>query len=49
MVVNRYTEECLGESEGNCLLVQEGEQIGTDECSLFFYKDSIEGFDYEPG
>jgi hypothetical protein len=49
MVVNSYTVECVGEMEGNCLLVQEGDQIGTDDWSLFYYEDSIEGFDYEPG
>ena len=49
MMVNSYTEECVGEMEGNCLLVQEGDQIGTDDWSLFYYEDSIEGFDYEPG
>ncbi|MBZ9629261.1 DUF4377 domain-containing protein [Salegentibacter sp. LM13S] len=49
MVVNSYTEECVGEREGKCLLVQEGDQIGTDDWNLFYYEDSIEGFDYEPG
>jgi hypothetical protein len=49
MVVNSYTEECVGEREGNCLLVQEGDHIGTDNWSLFYYEGSIEGFDYEPG
>ncbi|MBZ9730832.1 DUF4377 domain-containing protein [Salegentibacter sp. JZCK2] len=49
MVVNSYTEECVGEMEGNCLLVQEGDQIGTEDWSLFYYEDSIIGFDYEPG
>ncbi len=49
MVVNSYTEECVGEMEGNCLLVQEGDQIGTDDWSLFYYEHSIKGFDYEPG
>lgn len=48
MVVNSYTEECVGKG-GYCLLVQEGDQIGTDDWSLFYYEVSIEGFDYEPG
>ncbi|HSI71386.1 MAG TPA: DUF4377 domain-containing protein [Gillisia sp.] len=49
MMVNSYTVECVGEMEGNCLLVQEGDQIGSEDWSLFYYEDSISGFDYEPG
>ena len=47
--VNSYTVECYGEMEGNCLLVQEGEKIGREDWEYFYYEDSIEGFDYEPG
>lgn len=49
MMVNSYTVECVGEMEGNCLLVQEGDEIGTEDWSMFYYEDSISGFDYEPG
>ncbi|WP_372919976.1 DUF4377 domain-containing protein [Salegentibacter sp.] len=49
MMVNSYTVECVGEMEGNCLLVQEGDEIGTEDWNLFYYEDSISGFDYEPG
>ena len=47
--VNSYTVECYGEMEGNCLLVQEGDKIGTEDWEYFYYEDSIEGFDYEAG
>ncbi|WP_424493493.1 DUF4377 domain-containing protein [Salinimicrobium sp. GXAS 041] len=47
--VNSYTVSCIGEMEGECLLVQEGNAIGTDDWELFYYKDDIEGFDYEEG
>lgn len=47
--VNSYTVECYGEMEGNCLLVQEGDKIGTEDWEYFYYEDSIDGFDYEPG
>lgn len=49
MRVNSYTVECVGEMEGTCLLVQEGDKIGTAEWEFFYYHDSIRGFDYEPG
>lgn len=49
MMVNSYTVECVGEMEGNCLLVQEGDEIGTEDWNLFYYEDSISGFDYESG
>lgn len=49
MMVNSYTVECVGEAEGTCLLVQEGEMIGTENWEYFYYVDSIEGFTYEPG
>lgn len=49
MRINSHTVECVGEAEGNCLLVQEGDQIGTDDWELFYYEDSILGFNYEPG
>lgn len=47
--VNSYTVDCVGEMEGKCLLVQEGDKIGTEEWEYFYYEDSIVGFDYEPG
>ena len=49
MMVNSYTVDCVGETEGTCLLVQEGDMIGTENWENFFYSDSIEGFNYEPG
>ena len=45
MRVNSYTVECVGEMEGTCLLVQEGDKIGTAEWEFFYYHDSIIGFD----
>lgn len=47
--VNSYTVDCVGEMEGNCLLVQEGDNIGSEEWEYFYYEDSIIGFNYEPG
>lgn len=47
--VNSFTVECVGEMEGNCLLVQEGDEIGTDNWENFYYEDDIVGFNYEPG
>lgn len=49
MRVNSYTAECVGEMEGTCLLVQEGDKMGTEDWEYFYYVDSIEGFSYEPG
>ena len=49
MRVNSYTVECVGEMEGICLLVQEGDKIGGTDWEYFYYHDSIIGFDYEPG
>jgi hypothetical protein len=49
MMVNSYTVDCVGETAGICLLVQEGDMIGTGKWENFFYSDSIEGFNYEPG
>lgn len=47
--VNSHTVECYGEMEGICLLVQEGEKLGTEDWEYFYYEDSIDGFDYEEG
>lgn len=47
--VNSHTIPCTGESEGECLLIQEGGAIGSNEWELFYFKDDIIGFDYEPG
>lgn len=49
MRINSYTVDCVGEAEGTCLLVQEGDKIGTEDWELFYFEDSITGFDYEPG
>ncbi len=49
MTVNSYTVGCVGEMEGTCLLVQEGDMIGTENWENFYFYDSIEGFTYEPG
>lgn len=49
MMVNSYTVDCIGEVEGTCLLVQEGNMIGTENWEYFYYVDGIEGFTYEPG
>ena len=45
--VNSYTETCQGLIEMQCLLVQEGDQIGTDRWEIFY--TTIDGFDYEEG
>ena len=47
--VNSYTVPCVGEAEGECLLIQKGTAIGTDDWEYFYFKDDIEGFDYEEG
>lgn len=47
--VASHTVSCTGESEGRCLLIQEGTAIGTDDWEYFYYEDGIEGFDYKPG
>ncbi|CAN5158717.1 hypothetical protein BH23BAC2_BH23BAC2_12250 [soil metagenome] len=49
MRVNSTTVNCIGVMEGTCLLVQEGNMIGTENWEYFYYVDSIEGFSYEPG
>lgn len=49
MRVNYYLQNCIGEMDGQCLLIQEGDQIGGDQWVLFYYYNSIEGFDYESG
>ncbi len=49
MMVNSYTVDCIGEMEGTCLLVQEGDMIGTGNWEYFYFVDSIEGFKYETG
>lgn len=49
MRVSHRTVNCVSEMEGECLLVQEGEAIGTADWKYFYFKDSIIGFDYEPG
>ena len=45
--VNSYTETCQGLVEQQCLLVQEGSAIDSDNWNYFY--SEIEGFDYEAG
>ncbi len=45
--VNYYHEECEGVISQRCLLIQEGNLIGSDEWEYFY--DSIDGFNYEAG
>jgi hypothetical protein len=45
--LNSYTETCQGLIEMQCLLVQTGDQIGTDTWEFFY--NAIDGFDYEEG
>ena len=47
MRVNSYTVSCEGFIPMQCLLVQQDEQIGTDQWSYLF--QDIEGLDYEAG
>lgn len=50
MRVNSHTVDCIGGvMEGKCLLVQEGDLLGTEDWENFYFEDSIIGFDYEPG
>jgi len=45
MRINHFTQDCTGVAPQQCLLVQQGDQIGTDDWSLFY--STIEGFSYE--
>ncbi|MEL6918549.1 MAG: DUF4377 domain-containing protein [Bacteroidota bacterium] len=45
--VNYFTIDCVGVLEQQCLLVQEGSDIGSDTWDYFY--DPIEGFDFELG
>jgi hypothetical protein len=47
MLVNYYTAECQGEGISQCLLVQEGKNMGSDLWTYFY--DGIEGFTFEKG
>lgn len=50
MRINSHTVDCVGGvMEGKCLLVQEGDLIGTEDWEYFYFEDSIIGFEYEPG
>lgn len=49
MMVNSSTVDCYGEREGTCLLVQEGDMIGSEDWEYFYFYNNIEGFNYEPG
>lgn len=47
--VDSFTVACEGVAIGECLLVQEGNMIGTEEWNYFYFKDGIEGFVFEAG
>ena len=47
MRVNYYRQPCQGEGPQDCLLVQQGKQIGSPDWDLFY--GDIQGFAYEPG
>lgn len=47
MRINSYRETCEAMVETMCYLVQNGEQVGSDEWNLFY--SEIEGFEYEEG
>ncbi|MFS4494820.1 DUF4377 domain-containing protein [Maribacter sp. 2308TA10-17] len=47
--INSYTVDCEGVQSGKCLLIQEGDTIGTDDWEYFYFEDSIEGFSFESG
>lgn len=47
MQVNYYRQRCQGEGSFDCLLVQQGYQIGGQNWELFY--DDIQGFRHEPG
>ncbi|AOW19690.1 DUF4377 domain-containing protein [Urechidicola croceus] len=50
MRVNSTTAYCTGVSENSsCLLVQINDSIGSDNWDLFYFENSIQGFNYEPG
>ena len=45
--VNFFRQLCFGEGQFQCLQVQQGEQLGTNEWSNFF--GGIDGFEFEGG
>lgn len=45
--VNYFTTSCVGVTQQDCLLIQEGETLGTDDWDYFY--TTINGFDFEPG
>lgn len=47
MRINHSTQNCVGVAPQPCLLVQQGNLVGTNNWSLFY--SSIEGFNYESG
>lgn len=47
--VNSNTEDCVGEMQTECLLVQWGDAIGTENWKRFHDKNGIENFRYIPG
>ncbi|WP_255901712.1 DUF4377 domain-containing protein [Paradesertivirga mongoliensis] len=49
MRVNYHTVTCTGVGPGTCLLVQTGEKLNSDQWEYFYFDNSIQGFDYEPG
>lgn len=47
--INSHTVACEGVMEGECLLIQKGDKIGSEDWEYFYFKDDILGFEYEPG
>lgn len=47
MRINSYTETCTGIIQMECLLIQQGNAIGSENWVLFY--DSIDGFTFVPG
>ncbi|MEP3207723.1 MAG: DUF4377 domain-containing protein [Maribacter sp.] len=46
--INSYTVDCVGVLIGKCLLIQEGDKIGTEDWEYFYFENSIDGFTFEP-
>lgn len=46
--INSYTVDCVGVQLGKCLLIQEGDKIGTEDWEYFYFENSIDGFTFEP-
>ncbi len=46
--INSFTVDCEGVQIGKCLLIQEGDKIGTEDWEYFYFENSIDGFTFEP-